>query len=533
MKRQVLLFCFMLIVASVSSQYNCWIQFKDKSGTVGKFSSPEAYLSARAIERRAKQQVSIDSMDLPVSEKYISQVLNYNVGLKTKSKWLNGITVEMTDTSSLAGIRALSFVKKIELTLVPTNYTALKAARTVKNSIETVTDSVYGDSYAQIKIHNGDKLHTAGFRGEGVVIGVLDGGFYGTDMIAAFDSLRSQNRLLGVKNIADTTSQFFAIPATHGTSVLSAMAANLPGKLIGSAPDASYWLIRTEYAPSEYMVEVDNWVAGIEFADSVGVDVVNSSLGYTTFDYSGMNFSYQSLNGRTSRASIAATIAARKGMVVVNAAGNDGANSWYYISTPADADSILCVGAVDVSGNHASFSSYGPTADGRIKPDVCAVGYQTVVANSSGIYSGYGTSFASPIIAGLVACVWQALPQYSSVEVVNLMKKYSSLYNSPNNSLGYGIPDVYILYTDNQSISGVETTETDAFSAYFSGSTLVIQDADLNAKAELYSITGLRLGKWDVEGGSSYTEWSSLPKGTYILLVTNNVSKVVKKIMKQ
>jgi serine protease AprX len=454
MKKLLLLSVFFLLAAQAFAQYTCWIQFKDKHGTTGTFSQPASYLSEKAIYRRTKQQIQIDSTDLPVSRLYVNQVLAKGVTLKNLSKWLNGITVTMNDTSALSEFRNLPFVKRLELTLVPSGYTASKISKAAKIT-KAATDTTYGNAYAQIDIHNGRKLHAQGYRGKGIVIAVLDGGFYKANEISVFDSLRQQNRLLGVKNFADNTSDFFSINETHGTSVLSTMAANLPGKMIGTAPDAFYWLIRTEYAPTEYLLEVDNWVAGIEFADSVGADIINSSLGYTEFDYSGMNYTYQTLNGKTSRASIAANLAARKGMIVVNAAGNDGNKPWHYISTPSDADSILCVGAIDLNGNHADFSSYGPSPDGRVKPDVSAVGYQTIIANYYGIYPGNGTSFASPIIAGLVACVWQSLHQLNNIEIINLMKRYSSLYQSPNDSLGYGIPDVYALYDQNRINSGI------------------------------------------------------------------------------
>ncbi len=533
--KKLLFLSFFFALASYSfAQYNGWIQFKDKHGTAGTFSKPSAYLSEKAILRRIKQQIRIDSTDLPVSQLYINQIVAKGVTLQKTSKWLNGITVEMNDTSALSELRSLPFVQHMELTLVPSGYTASKISKVPKTT-SVATDTIYGNAYGQIDIHNGRKLHSAGYRGKGLIIGVLDGGFYKANEISVFDSLRQQNRLLGVKNFADNASTFYSINETHGTSVLSTMAANLPGKMIGTAPDASYWLIRTEYSPTEYLVEVDNWVAGIEFADSVGVDIINSSLGYTEFDYSGMNYTYQTLNGKTSRASIAATLAARKGMIVVNAAGNEGSKPWHYISTPSDADSTLCVGAIDLNGKHADFSSYGPSSDGRVKPDVSAVGYQTIIANNNGIYQGYGTSFASPIIAGLVACVWQSLPHLNNIEIINLMKKYSSLYGSPNNSLGYGIPDVYALYDENRINSGTSSNDVpESATAYFSGETLIINLlGEENSTAILYSITGQKLGDWKFNGNLNTTNWGSLLKGTYLLSVETHSRKRVMKVLKR
>ncbi|OJU48502.1 MAG: hypothetical protein BGN96_11645 [Bacteroidales bacterium 45-6] len=525
---------YLVSAADVPAQYNTWIQFKDKNGTSGTFTKPTSYLSERAINRRAKQQIQIDSTDLPISRTYVNQVLAKGVRLKNTSKWLNGITVAMNDTSALLELRKLPFVKHLELTLVPSDYTASSISKTVRMT-KAALDPTYGDAFHQIDIHNGQKLHSAGYRGKGLAIGVLDGGFYKANEILVFDSLFQQNRLVGVRNFADSTSDFFSINMSHGTSVLSVMAANLPGKMIGAAPDASYWLLRTEYAPTEYPVEVDNWVAGIEFADSAGVDIVNSSLGYTEFDYSGMNYTYQTLNGRTSRASIAANLAARKGMIVVNAAGNDGSKSWHYISVPSDADSILCVGAVDANGNIANFSSYGPSSDGRVKPDVCAMGYQTIVASIDGIYPSSGTSFATPIIAGLVACVWQSLPHLNNIEIINLMKKYSSLHASPNNSLGYGIPDVYALYDENRLVSGISANAISKdVTAYFSGGNLVIQQVgEEKATATLFSITGQKLGEWQWEDKVNISNWNLLPRGTYLLSVEAHSTRIVLKLLKR
>jgi serine protease AprX len=529
MKQLSLIFSLLWLTMPAFGQYNCWMQFTDKKGTSGSLSNPSAYLSERAIARRTHQQIAIDSTDLPVSSPYIQKILNLGATRKSSSKWMNGITVVLSDTSLLKTFRALPFVKKTTLTLVPSNYTAPSKT----SEIHSLINDTYGNAYRQIDMHNGRKLHTAGFRGKGMLIGVLDAGFYKTDQIDALDSLRAQNRLLGTHDFADPSVSFFSNTESHGTNVLSTMAANLPDQMIGTAPDASYWLIRTEYSPTEYSVETDNWVAGVEFADSVGVDIINSSLGDTTFDYSGMNYSYQSLNGQTSRASVAATMAARKGMIVVNADGNEGANTWHYISVPSDADSIITVGAIDYNGAHASFSGYGPTADGRIKPDVCAVGYQSVIASSSNtITTGNGTSFASPIMAGLIACLWQALPSKSNMEIINLLRKYSSLYSSPDNTLGYGIPDVYALFSANYV--ALTTQQESKSSVYLSSGLLKIDDlavVQLPANATLYAQTGQKIAEWSLQTTPTTIALGNLSPGFYILSIANAQTKEVFKLI--
>lgn len=535
MKRVLLFMSLFGFFLTVTAQYNCWIQFANKKGTSGSLSNPSAYLSSKAIVRRTRQHLAVDSTDLPVSHVYVQSVLQKGAVLKSSSRWLNGITVILPDTSLLSAFRALPFVKKVELTLTTVGYTSPPPSKMPE--MPSMINDVYGTANQQIDMHNGRKLHADGFRGKGMVVGVLDAGFYKTDQISVFDSLRLQGRLLGIKDFADPSVPFFANTAFHGTNVLSTMAANQPDLMIGTAPDASYWLIRTEYAPSEYLVETDNWVAGLEFADSVGVDVVNSSLGYTQFDNSGMDYTYQSLNGKTSRASIAATMAARKGMIVVNSAGNEGNKLWHYISAPADADSILAVGAVDFNGTHASFSGYGSTADGRIKPDVCAVGYQAVIATSANtIATNNGTSFASPIMAGLVACVWQALPTYNNMQIINFFKQYSSMYAAPDNILGYGIPDVYAIYKNNFVSPGSSSlSDKNKGVAYFADGALKIDrlaKVKMPAMAILHTQTGQKLAEWQVQVLPVKIGTGALPSGFYLLSVVGAQSSEVYKLVK-
>ncbi|MEG1556622.1 MAG: S8 family serine peptidase, partial [Bacteroidales bacterium] len=235
--------------------------------------------------------------------------------------------------------------------------------------------------------------------------------------------------------------------ASHGTMVLSCIASYVPGELVGSAPFVAAYVAKTEDGRSENKIEEDNWVAGIEWADSLGCQVLNSSLGYTKFDDSLQTRTYEDLNGKTSRASRAATIAASKGMIVCNSAGNEGTKKWKYIGAPADAEQILSVGAVDINGKRASFSSYGPTADGRIKPDACAVGKNTFVATPrSKTLKSNGTSFSSPILSGMVVCLWQAFPEKSNLEIIDAIRKSGSQIMAPDSSLGYGITDFLRAY---------------------------------------------------------------------------------------
>lgn len=450
----LILLCFTNFLFADS--YYFFVQFKDKNNTPYSLDNPAAYLSSKSIQRRSEQQIAIDSTDLPVNATYINQVVNQGVSFHSSSKWMNGITVITNDSSLMGLIRPLSFVKRVEYTgkiLTAQPAPALRTkrmdpegAQEFEHDVEPVYEFEYGYAAAQLNQLNGKALHETGYTGKNILIGVLDAGFRNVDTNPAFDSLRIQNRLSGVKNIINPSANVYQ-EDTHGANVLSIMAGNLPGQFVGVAPHASYWLIQTEYVPTEYMVEVDFWVRGLEFADSLGVDVINSSLGYTQFDDASMNFTYADMNGQVSRASRAAYLASRKGIIVCSSAGNDGDKTWKYIGSPADADGSLTVGAVNTSGTIAAFSSFGPTADNRIKPEVCATGWGTVYVNLNGdVVTGNGTSYSSPIITGLAACYLQYckehLPQSYSIDLIRQhIINSTDRFSSPDNQYGYGIPD--------------------------------------------------------------------------------------------
>lgn len=451
----LILLCFTNFLFADS--YSFFVQLKDKNNTPYTLDNPAAYLSSKSIQRRSQQQIAIDSTDLPVNTSYINQIINQGVSFHSSSKWMNGVTVITNDSSLMGLIRPLSFVKRVEYTgkiLTAQPAPALRTKRMdpedeqeFEHDVEPVYEFEYGYAAAQLNQLNGKALHDVGYTGKDILIGVLDAGFRNVDTNPAFDSLRIQNRLSGVKNIINPSANVYQ-EDTHGANVLSIMAGNLPGQFVGVAPHASYWLIQTEYVPTEYMVEVDFWVRGLEFADSLGVDIVNSSLGYTQFDDASMNFTYADMNGQVSRSSRAAYLASRKGIIVCTSAGNDGNKAWKYISSPADADGILTVGAVNSSGTIAAFSSFGPTADSRIKPEVCATGWGTTLVDLNGnlVFNGNGTSYSSPIIAGLAACYLQyckeQLPQSYSVDLIRQhIINSTDRFSSPDNQYGYGIPD--------------------------------------------------------------------------------------------
>ncbi|MFN8711216.1 MAG: S8 family serine peptidase [Bacteroidota bacterium] len=452
MKKLLLAVLILAAANEMQAQTRYWIQFTDKGNSPYSLANPSAYLSPRAINRRTAQGLAIDSLDLPVTPSYVDSVLATGVTVRARSKWLNGVVIITSDTNAVNQIEALPFVQgsvNVALRTASPDVNDKFAEESISAQLPSTQRNLnvsstmlsYGSSLNQIDMIGGVCLHNSGYKGAGMVIAVIDAGFNNADNMTAFDTLRAYNRILGTWDFVEGNASVYE-DNTHGTFVLSCMGANLPGDLVGTAPEASYWLLRSEDAPTEYIVEEYFWASAAEYADSVGADLINSSLGYTRFDDPAQDHTYADMNGNTAPSTRAADFAASRGMIVVNSAGNSGSNSWFYIGAPADADSILAVGAVDPSGNYASFSSRGPSSDGDIKPDVAAQGQSTVVAGTGGgTFTANGTSFASPVLCGLVACLWQAHPTMNNVQLMDVIKQSADQYTVPDSYLGYGKPD--------------------------------------------------------------------------------------------
>ncbi len=438
--------CFFLLLVKVvpADQHKYFIGFADKSGSAFTTSNPSEFLSPRAIQRRLFQNISYSEQDLPVNQNYIDSVVAKGATVFTKSKWFNGITI-LCDSSILPDILSLPFVissvkvfreakpkvKKIITSGVPLN----------SNSELKITGEDYGMSFNQIHLMNGEAMHEEGFLGDGKLIAVLDDGFYAVDRLSPFDRLRARHNIVATWDFVSNNSSVYD-DDTHGMSVLSTIAGYVPGMLIGTAPNASFLLLRSEDAATENIIEEYNWNAAAEYADSAGADLITTSLGYTEFDDSTANHVYSDMDGDHCPSSIAADIAASKGMLVVASAGNSGVSPWHFIGAPSDGDSVISVAAVDSMGRHIYFSSYGPAPDGRIKPNVAAKGYNSTLSDASGaITSGSGTSFSCPILAGAAACLWQAYSRASAMQIKMAIERSGSLYSTPNDSMGYGIPD--------------------------------------------------------------------------------------------
>ncbi|HET9056198.1 MAG TPA: S8 family serine peptidase [Chitinophagaceae bacterium] len=459
MKSRIILvsFFFFSILSSSFSQFSKYIiRFKDKNNSPFSLTSPSAYLSPRAIQRRLNQNINIDSTDLPVNPAYIQAVLNTgSVNLLNRSKWLNAITIQTTDNAALTAIQNLSFVKEatpVALRFVGTNpvnkffETPTPIKRNVGTNKLTTDYYNYGPAIGQINLHKGQFLHNIGLRGQGIVISMLDGGFFGFPTNTSLDSARNNNQFLGTWDFVSGEPRVDENDA-HGLYCLSMIAANWPGTLVGTAPKAGFWLFRTEDSSTEQPIEEYNWATGAEYADSVGSDIISSSLGYRDFDNASFNHSYADLDGNTTPCTIAADMAAKKGMIVVNSAGNAGNDPWKYIIAPADGDSVFAIGATNTNGTIASFSSYGPAYDGRTKPNVVSPGQSiTVAGTNSQPGTASGTSFSCPNMAGLSACLWQAFPEFNNIKIINAIQRSADRYNNPHEQYGYGIPDMKIAF---------------------------------------------------------------------------------------
>ena len=421
-----------------------WIQFSDKDNTPYSIAQPESFLSPRAITRRERQGIAITQRDLPVDPEYIAQVRATGAEMLSVSKWMNAITFRTLDNAVLQQVLALPFVvnsmpvgKQKSAASEWSKWDEIAVAKSIEVPIK-VTD--YGTAFNQIDMLGGVLLHQQNLMGQGMMIAVLDGGFSSADQLSVFDSLRQNGRLVGTWDIVGRNSNVYGY-SSHGTAVLSTMAAYQPGVMIGTAPKASYLLIRTEDVDSEFPIEEDYWIAGAEYADSAGADIINSSLGYTTFDDPFYDHSYADMNGQTTHGARAANMAAATGILVVNSAGNSGNNPWKYIGTPADADSALAIGAVNATHEYASFSSIGPSSDGRVKPNVCAQGQLAIVAGTlGGVGPSNGTSFSGPIMAGMAACLWQSNSNATNMQVFESIERSAHIYTAPTAQLGYGIP---------------------------------------------------------------------------------------------
>lgn len=451
MKRLFTLLIMLGFYCTMSAQIapdKYWIQFKDKNNSPYSIDKPEEFLSERSIQRRLDYGIAIDAYDIPVNPSYIQAVAECGAEILHPSKWLNGVSVLVENNSILDEIASLPFVQTTRLMEDDEFKQMIKEKSYFSNESykpldsKSLRDTDYGYALPQIEQLNGIALHEMGYQGQGMWIGVCDGGYLDVDGHEAFADMRDNGRLLGTRDYVYKNGIVYS-DSSHGTSCLSLMAGNVPGKYVGTAPLASYFLCRTEDVNTENVIEEYNWVSAAEYLDSLGVDVISTSLGYITFDDSQWDHVYEDLDGETCIITIGSEIACSRGIMCVTSAGNEGANSFPYISAPADGENVFTIGAVGADGERAYFSSIGPSYDGRIKPDVMAHGYGVTVASPGGdsYYDGSGTSFSCPVLAGMLTCFWQANKHLKPEVIRETLRQHSDKFSNPDNEYGYGIPD--------------------------------------------------------------------------------------------
>jgi len=533
MNRTGIFYALLLAVAlngmSQETNFKFWVQITDKNNNSYSVDRPYEFLSQRAIERRERQGISIAREDLPVTSAYLDSLEEHPLKIIYTSKWLNAAVIQTTDPGLEQTLEDLPFVSDVEY--------LYRSDINKKSACNKWAESSYAEylhSDHQVEMLQGHRLHQMGYEGEGMIIAVLDGGFANTDIIPGFDSLFMNGRILGTRNFVEPDSSFFwKTNGSHGTNVLSIMGGNIPGQFKGSAPKASYWLIQTENVPDEFRIEEANWLAGAELADSVGADIINSSLGYSIgFTDTLHNYTYSDMDGKTTLVTRAAQLAASKGIVVVNSAGNSGrpSNPWGYITAPSDGENVLSIAAVDSAKFRAEFSSKGPSYDGRIKPDIAALGVGTWVILSDGTVSRVnGTSFSSPVVAGLAACLWQKNPGISNLELLDAIRSTSSLNPYPDNFLGYGIPNFSIA---DYAISGIHPPEVSGNELLICpnpASEYILLQADQltpgKYRYNIYDIGGKQCIAGDIMtslGNSTAIPVQNLSGGTYFIIISSD-----------
>ncbi|PQJ74110.1 S8 family serine peptidase [Polaribacter gangjinensis] len=555
MKKVLFLYFLISSFFLFSQQEDAWLYLNDKPNSAIFLANPLQMLSQRSLDRRTMQQIKLDETDVPIDENYYNQLKNIGaITILGKSKWLNAIHVQGTenDIKNLSSI--FTFINRIEFANKNLNGNKRSSKKiTAKHHQKfqnSFTDFVYGSAENQIKMLKGDYLHQQNLTGEGQIIAVLDAGFPNVNTLPAFKRVRDNNQILGGYNFADRNSNFYSRDS-HGTNVLSTIAGFIQNEFVGSAPDAKFYLFITEIAETETVLEETLWVEAAEKADSLGVNVINTSLGYSTFDNPSHNYSYADMDGKTTFISRGAEIADSKGILVVNSAGNEGDNSWNYIVAPADATSVISVGAVNYQGTIASFSSFGPSSDGRVKPEILAQGVNAAVINHSNgtIISANGTSFSSPIMAGLIACLNQnsffllksSSPKKSkSAQNLNYYLKKSiyesaDRFSNPTAQHGFGIPNFQVAlnnYTASLEDSILTNIKISPNPVKNSFNIQFLENSSSTYSLEIYNVLGKKVFEKQVIS-SENIEITTFKKGIYFLKIFSDLGSRTIKILKE
>ena len=538
--KKILLSLLLLASFLGFSQQDAWVYFTDKPDSATYLANPLTMLTQKSLDRRTAQNIALDVKDVPIFSSYISQISNATgITIKAKSKWLNAVHIRGS-VENIQQLTTLSFVDYIQFADKSLNTNASAKANTnsqfqaINKNLDTQINFAYGNSNNQIAMLGGDLLHQQNFTGTGKTIAVMDAGFPGVNTALPFQRLNTNNQILGGYNYVSSSANFFT-GGSHGTLVLSTMGGYVENSLVGTAPDASYYLFITEDISVENPIEESYWVEAAEEADRLGVDIITTSLGYFGYDNPNYSYTYEDMNGTTSFASRGADVAFSRGVICVTSAGNSGSTIDPHITVPAESINTLAVGAVNAAGFYASFSSIGPSFDGRVKPDVVAQGVQAVVSDPSGnIGLANGTSFSGPITAGMVACLWQALPSKTNAEIIQIIKQSASIYDNPTPQLGYGIPNynnalsntLGIILQQNENVLLYPNPVKDV---------LNITTSELSAERTIiiYSALGQKVLETKANSATVSLPISKLTSGVYFCRIKSGNESITKTFIKQ
>ncbi|MFD0861270.1 S8 family serine peptidase [Sungkyunkwania multivorans] len=532
------LYLLLLFTFTTIAQEHALVYFTDKPNVADALANPNTILTQEAIDRKALHGVPIDERDVPMNNTYVANIAALpNIELKARLRWFNAVHVIGTQAAidALASLGYVDSVYYFDRSLNPSSRSVISEFQDLHlRKLETSVIYNYGNTNTQITMINVHKLHEADYTANGMVIAVLDSGFPNVDTMGAFQQMRDNGNYLGGYDYVNRTPNIFAYTGNnHGTLVLSDMAGFIQDQFVGTAPDAAYYLFRTEDAGSETPVEESYWVEAAARADSLGVDVINTSLGYSTFDEAKYNYTTADMDGNTAIITKGANVAIEKGVLVVNSAGNSGGSPWGIITAPADGN-VFTVGAVDAAGNYASFSSRGPTADGRVKPDVMAMGASAAIIDQNNIItSANGTSFSSPIMAGAVACLWQADPGKTNLEIMQLLREQSSMFGSPTDQMGYGIPNLELA----MNVLGVASVPFQKLSItpnpVANKFQVLLGTVASSARIQIYSVLGKQLVDRMVTTSDNTIDIATFTKGMYLAKITTAKKEQTFKLIKQ
>jgi serine protease AprX len=539
MRKLLLVLTILSIQQGVAQSQDAWVFFADKENVEVSLADPILIMTQEAIDRKELHGTAIDERDVPVNENYITQIKNATgITVRSKSKWMNCVYI-IGSQSNIEALLDLPFVTNVEYADKSLN---LFPGAPIENkfSLEEAGQNIiynYGAATNQIEMLSGDYLHELDYSGEGMIVAVLDAGFPSIDTNPGFQKMRDENRILGTYDFEARTENVDGT-SSHGFVTSSDIGGFLQNEFVGTAPQASFYFFVTEYTPSETPVEEAWWVEALERSDSLGVDVVNTSLGYRGYDNPNYNHTYEDLDGQTTFSARGANIAFDKGMILVTSAGNGGNTSFPTVGTPGDSPGTLTVGAVNSNGIYVAFSSIGPTVDGRVKPDVMAQGSNAAVINTGGnIDFSSGTSFSSPIMAGVITCLWQSRPDVPNGHIMQIVRESANLYNNPTDQMGYGIPNFENAYLALQELGLEDDFLMSNFALYPNPVTSKINisfpEGISNGTFTIYSILGNKVLSTEISRNLNSVNMESLNSGMYIASINSNNKQISFKIIKE